>query len=662
VKCVVENIGLKGDPASLTVVYKIGSMPANAADGVVNTFSSVTWANHMTTLTFPQLISGLTAGTTPNVYCRAFLTGEQDITNDGSFDAGLVDNVKVHGDETFNTMVAPDFTKMLGKLDYGWTVVNTNGGAAWQTAAGLVPDGSTALYYPGDAAAANDWIIAPGAFLTGGSSYRVAGSLRTLTGGAQTIELAFGDSPTAAAMVTFATLTNVTNTSWLTFKQLSGNLDPYFNTPNIHQKYYLGIRISSPGGRGGVVIDNLKMDDNPSPPPKIGYGIPGTPITSYISDAAIPIIVVANYKAPGVISKTFSVATTTNIYGASGDFLWDVETSTPWISIVKDVPDPTAQGWNFTPPRPRQFQNFTMNIDASTLLPGVHTGKIRFYGILFNNDFPPPSNGLTATNQIYKVTVQLRVITAGSKAGNPSMAMTVTTPMTAPNVYVFKDPQTNDPIATVKVTSGTINCMTITCYPNALPANISRLLYVKRYWTFQYGGTGWTANVDFPYTDPEAAMVVDRFQLRGVRQALPPGPWEDPIVGTLSISDPLNNSVQVQNLSPANISGNIALAQPYVTPGKDVAAQVPQTCSLGQNFPNPFNPSTAITFSIAMEVPVRLAVYNSLGLEVAVLADETMKPGNYTVSFDASKLASGTYVYRLTAGSFTDTKRMTLSK
>jgi len=259
--------------------------------------------------------------------------------------------------------------------------------------------------------------------------------------------------------------------------------------------------------------------------------------------------------------------------------------------------------------------------------------------------------------------VELRVIQSGSKIGNNTMVASVLTPMTAPNTYVFKDPQTSDPIATVKMTGGTANWMTITCYPNQLPSNISRMLYVKRYWQIAYGGTGWTADISFPYSDPEASMVTDRFQLRGVRQAVPPGAWENPINGTISVSDPMNNFVQVQGLSPANVGGNLALAQPYLTPGKDVAPEIlPAACALEQNYPNPFNPSTAITFSLAEEVPVRLTVFNSLGKEVAVLVNETMKAGNHSVTFDASALPSGTYIYRLTAGAFTDTKRMTLSK
>jgi hypothetical protein len=59
---------------------------------------------------------------------------------------------------------------------------------------------------------------------------------------------------------------------------------------------------------------------------------------------------------------------------------------------------------------------------------------------------------------------------------------------------------------------------------------------------------------------------------------------------------------------------------------------------------------------------VSLVVYDLLGKEVAVLVNERKTPGNYEVQFDAGALASGVYIYRLTAGSFTDTKRMVLMK
>jgi len=89
---------------------------------------------------------------------------------------------------------------------------------------------------------------------------------------------------------------------------------------------------------------------------------------------------------------------------------------------------------------------------------------------------------------------------------------------------------------------------------------------------------------------------------------------------------------------------------------------LPDGFSLNQNFPNPFNPSTTISFSIPDEEKVSLKVFNSLGEEVADLVNETKPAGNYSVSFDASRLASGIYFYKITAGNFLQTRKMILVK
>ena len=97
--------------------------------------------------------------------------------------------------------------------------------------------------------------------------------------------------------------------------------------------------------------------------------------------------------------------------------------------------------------------------------------------------------------------------------------------------------------------------------------------------------------------------------------------------------------------------------------------QAPLTFTLFQNYPNPFNPTTKIKYSIPAppnlpkgEVFVQLKVYDVLGREVATLVNKQQQPGNYEVEFDASNLSSGVYFYRLTAGSFVETKKMILLK
>jgi Secretion system C-terminal sorting domain len=86
--------------------------------------------------------------------------------------------------------------------------------------------------------------------------------------------------------------------------------------------------------------------------------------------------------------------------------------------------------------------------------------------------------------------------------------------------------------------------------------------------------------------------------------------------------------------------------------------------SLDQNYPNPFNPSTTIKYSVAEQTRVTIRVMNLLGQEVHTpLVDEVDQPGTYQIDFtDADNLPSGTYIYRMDAGSFSASKRMVLLK
>lgn len=91
-------------------------------------------------------------------------------------------------------------------------------------------------------------------------------------------------------------------------------------------------------------------------------------------------------------------------------------------------------------------------------------------------------------------------------------------------------------------------------------------------------------------------------------------------------------------------------------------AQLPQSISLSQNYPNPFNPTTMISFELPEASDVRLEVFNIQGQRMAVLVDEARSAGSHQVSFDASWMSSGVYIYRLQAGNQMLTRKMTLVK
>ena len=90
----------------------------------------------------------------------------------------------------------------------------------------------------------------------------------------------------------------------------------------------------------------------------------------------------------------------------------------------------------------------------------------------------------------------------------------------------------------------------------------------------------------------------------------------------------------------------------------DEITEIPAYFHLQQNFPNPFNPSTKILYSIPNPDFVTLKIYNILGREVQTLVDEFQKMGTYSVNFNASKLSSEIYFYQLQVGDFVETKKM----
>jgi Secretion system C-terminal sorting domain len=132
-------------------------------------------------------------------------------------------------------------------------------------------------------------------------------------------------------------------------------------------------------------------------------------------------------------------------------------------------------------------------------------------------------------------------------------------------------------------------------------------------------------------------------------------------VGSLIWSD-------VQNASYAAGHANelYKILSAYVAAGGITAVKasptVATTFNLSQNYPNPFNPSTQIDFSVPQQSTVQLKVYNTLGQLVATLVNGNLSAGSHSVTFDARNLASGLYIYRLSAGNFTSVKKMMLLK
>ena len=135
---------------------------------------------------------------------------------------------------------------------------------------------------------------------------------------------------------------------------------------------------------------------------------------------------------------------------------------------------------------------------------------------------------------------------------------------------------------------------------------------------------------------------------------------------------PVNNSSRIVYslaVCGTDLFAGTAINQVYkrplselITSIEQVSYQIPENYNLSQNYPNPFNPSTSFEFRIAEPGFVSLKVFDVTGREVATIVSEGMKAGKYIRRWNAGDLASGVYLYRLQAGSVTQTKKLILLK
>jgi hypothetical protein len=103
-----------------------------------------------------------------------------------------------------------------------------------------------------------------------------------------------------------------------------------------------------------------------------------------------------------------------------------------------------------------------------------------------------------------------------------------------------------------------------------------------------------------------------------------------------------------------NPTGNVGI--------QNISTEIPSAYSLSQNYPNPFNPATNIKFAIPKNEFVKITVFDMLGKEIETLVNEQLQPGTYETNWNASNYPSGVYFYKLSAGDFSETKKMLLLK
>lgn len=123
------------------------------------------------------------------------------------------------------------------------------------------------------------------------------------------------------------------------------------------------------------------------------------------------------------------------------------------------------------------------------------------------------------------------------------------------------------------------------------------------------------------------------------------------------IDKSVEQGINIYRLKQIDFDGTFAYSDEV-----EVDVTAPLTFDLAQNYPNPFNPSTSIKYSVPEASNVKLSVYNLVGEEVAVLVNGFVQAGTFEVSFDASNLSTGVYLYKLQSANSVQTKKMMLLK
>src|ERR1035437_6337 len=156
--------------------------------------------------------------------------------------------------------------------------------------------------------------------------------------------------------------------------------------------------------------------------------------------------------------------------------------------------------------------------------------------------------------------------------------------------------------------------------------------------------------VDYSVTDLDGSYMIGSVEAGGYT-----------MVSTLVSFDNAQKNVSVDYSNNSTLNIDFSL-NPNITTGINNNVTTIIGYELKQNYPNPFNPSTIISYQIPQNSFVTLKVYNILGNEVATLVNEQQIAGKYDLNFRANNLASGVYIYKLTAGGFTSVRKLTLLK
>ena len=167
----------------------------------------------------------------------------------------------------------------------------------------------------------------------------------------------------------------------------------------------------------------------------------------------------------------------------------------------------------------------------------------------------------------------------------------------------------------------------------------------------------WISTTD---TELSSFTMIDYFKVNG-----PVGAWHKK---SYDLSAYAGKSIYfavnyyIKDAGPFGTASDVVWMDDFVLTGPGFGGTLPGSYRLYQNFPNPFNSSTVITFDLPKKSNINLKVYNPLGKEVYDLAKGEYQEGTYSVRFDGRNLSSGIYFYVLQTDSFSDEKKMVLIK
>jgi hypothetical protein len=201
------------------------------------------------------------------------------------------------------------------------------------------------------------------------------------------------------------------------------------------------------------------------------------------------------------------------------------------------------------------------------------------------------------------------------------------------------------------------NTITVTTLPNApgspvaqIATNLKETSFTAN-WSAVTGATGYYLDIAI---DDGLKNLIDNYNKKDVGN-----------VTSCQISGVPTNMNYFYAVSAYNTGGESSLSNSVkvaLLTGIDNINSIPTTFVLKQNYPNPFNPTTKIIYGIPNSGFVKLEIYNVLGTIVASLVNENQSAGYYIINFDAGKLVSGIYFYRIECGSFSQTKKLLLLK